>query len=414
MDSNKITDCLLEKFLRYVQIWTSSDSEKADNGVMPSTKQQMDFAHILGKELIALDINDVQLTENGYVCARICASKGMENVPAVAFFAHMDTSEEVSGKDVKPKVIENYDGSIIQLDSIELNPETDSALAHAINETIICSDGTTLLGADDKAGIAIIMTAIEHILKNDIPHGTIEIMFSPDEETGHGMDKVPLEWFTAKYGYTIDGGTAGEIETECFNAWKSEITFTGKAMHTGTARPNMVNAISMASDFISFLPRHEAPETTDNYQGFYAPMEITGHIETASVILFLRDFDSEGMERRKTYVNQLAQTIQQKYSGSNVSVKHTQQYLNMKDRINEHPYVADNLVKAVRSAGIEPVFKPIRGGTDGSRLSEMGFPCPNIFTGGHNFHSKYEWASLQQMEYAVSTLLNLVKLQADK
>ena len=405
---------LLERFLRYVKIWTTSDSSLAEKGAIPSTPRQMEFAHVLEQELLELGIKDVTVTENAYVCARIPATKGMENIPAVAFLAHMDTTEEVSGKNVQVQVFANYDGKPIRLaDDFVLDPAMDLCLAQATGQTIICTDGTTLLGADDKAGIAIIMTGLEKILSSDKPHGTVEVMFSPDEETGHGMDKVPLGWFTAKHGYTFDGGQAGEIEVECFNAWKSEVTFTGKAMHTGTARPDMVNAITMACDFVSFLPHNQSPETTDGYMGFYAPMEITGHIESASVTLFLRDFDSQNMEKRKAYVEQLAQTITQKHTGGMVSVKHTQQYLNMKDKINLHPNVVQNLVKAVQQTGLQPIFKPIRGGTDGSRLTEMGFPCPNIFTGGHNFHSRLEWASLQQMEYALGTLLNLVDLQAD-
>ena len=412
---------LLTRFLRYIQCWTTSDSSFADNGVVPSTKQQWDLAHMLEKELKEVGVTDITVTDNCYVCARIPATKGMEHIPAVGFLAHLDTTEEVCGKNVSPNVIQNYDGAKIYLkENVVLDPGKDKDLFSCKGDTIITTDGTTLLGADDKAGIAIIMQTVSQILAANrdsdnvkIPHGTIEIVFSPDEETGHGMDKVPLPWFTAKQCYTVDGGKVGEIEAECFNAWKTEVTFVGKAMHTGSARPNMVNATTMACDFVSFLPRNESPEATDGYQGFYVPMEISGHIENATVTVFLRDFTMDGMERRKIFVEQLAKTVEKKYPGGKVCVKHTQQYLNMSETIAKFPKVMENLVVAVQKAGIEPEFKPIRGGTDGSRLTELGIPCPNIFTGGHNFHSRYEWVSLSQMIYGVNTLINLVAIQAD-
>lgn len=409
---------LLERFLRYARTWTTSDSSRADKGVMPSTEGQRELARVLEQELRGLGASDVSVTDNAYVCARIPAAPGMEDVPAVAFLAHMDTTEEVDGKDVKPNVIRGYDGGVIRLaGGTVLDPAEDGALAAAKGDTIITSDGTTLLGADDKAGIAVIMTALEQLLKGRTErarrHGAVEVMFSPDEETGHGMDKVPLEWFTARHGYTVDGGAAAEVESECFNAWKSEVVFTGRAMHTGTARPHMVNAVTMAADFVSFLPGQESPEATDGRLGFYAPMEISGHMESASVTLFLRDFAADGMERRKEFVEQLARAVERKNPGGKADVTHTRQYLNMAGKIGLHPRVTEDLVKAVRQAGLEPVFKPIRGGTDGARLTELGFPCPNIFTGGHNFHSRTEWASLQQMGFAVHTLLNLAALQAD-
>lgn len=406
---------LLERFLDYTKRWTTSDSAIADQGIMPSSEGQKDFANSLVKNLQDLGISDVRVSDNFYVYAKIPSSEGCEKIPSIGFLAHLDTTEEVSGKNVNPQIIENYDGNKIYLkENVVLDPTLDLELSDAIGDTIITTDGTTLLGADDKAGIAIIMTAIDVLLKNkEIKHGPLEIIFSPDEETGHGMDKVPLEWISSKFCYTVDGGNAGEIESECFNAWKSEIIFTGKAKHTGTARPDMVNAITMASDFITSLPKHESPETTDGYQGFYAPMEISGHIEKAYVTLFLRDFEQDGMKRRKSFVESLAKMIEEKYVGSNVVVNHTQQYLNMKEGIAKNPEIMEKLVNAVKHSGLQPVFKPIRGGTDGSRLTELGIPCPNIFTGGHNFHSKREWASLSQMVYGVLTLLNLVTVKTD-
>ena len=409
------TKSLLERFLRYTRVWTTSDSNRANQGIIPSTERQRDFAVTLVDELKNLGIQDLVLTEHSYVCARIPASAGMEHLPAIGFLAHMDTTEEVSGKDVCPNVIENYDGKPIRLnDTVVLDPELDPKLKNVVGDTIITTDGNTLLGADDKSGLAIIITGLAQILADSSNvHGTIEVIFSPDEETGHGMDFVPLDWITAKQCYTFDGSTLGEIEDECFNAWKTDIVFTGKAKHTGTARPDMVNAVSMVADFICSLPRHEAPETTDKYQGFYCPMDVSGHIEEAQLTVFLRDFSHNGMEQRKKYLESLAETITQKYKGSKVRLTHTKQYLNMKEKIDEHPEITKNLIKAVEMAGIQPLFYPIRGGTDGSRLTEMGIPCPNIFTGGHNFHSRMEWASLSQMAYAVTTMLNLASLQSD-
>ncbi|MBO6099888.1 MAG: tripeptide aminopeptidase PepT, partial [Spirochaetaceae bacterium] len=333
-------DSLLKRFLSYVSTWTTSDSVAADNGVQPSTEQQRIFAGVLEAELKALGVSDVTVTDHAYVCARIPATAGLEKVPAVCFLAHMDTVEEVDGRNVQPQVFKNYDGGIISLNGgTVIDPAQDKFLAESAGDTIITSDGTTLLGADDKAGIAIIMTGITEIISAGIPHGELEIVFSPDEETGHGMDNVPLGWFHSTQCYTFDGGHAGEIEIECFNAYKAEIEFTGKAKHTGTARPDMVNAVSMASSFVQMLPPCERPETTDGRQGFYAPMEISGHIENAKVVLFLRDFETDGMERRISTVKQLAAATASQYTGGSADVKITQQYLNMYQKIQKNPLV---------------------------------------------------------------------------
>ena len=383
MDVEKLKSSLLNRFLRYVQVWTTSDSNSADSGNQPSTLNQFDLAHILESELKSLGLQNVQVTEKCYVYGFLPASSGCEKLEPFCMLAHIDTVEEVSGKDVKPQLTQNENG-----------------------DTIIKSDGTTLLGADDKAGVAEIMTALEFIIENKVPHGAIEVCFSPDEETGHGMDNVPLNLIKSKYAYTVDGGNLGELETECFNAFKSEISFTGISVHTGTARGTLVNAITMASNFVTNLPRHEAPETTDGYEGFYAPMTIEGSIESAKVVLFLRDFDMTSMEKRKSLVETLAQSTALSFGGK-AEVTHTQQYLNMKDGFKNRPDVIEKLVAAYKKAGVEPIFTPIRGGTDGSRLTEMGIPTPNIFTGGHNFHSREEWASLNEMQKAVEVLINL-------
>jgi tripeptide aminopeptidase len=405
---------LLDRFIRYVKTWTTSNQDNADNGIIPSETREADFAETLADELRKIGLSDVHVTEHAYVCGRIPASKGFEKAPVIGFLAHMDTVAEVSGKDVKPAVIENYDGKPISIgNGITLDPASDKDLAESKGQTLITTDGSTLLGADDKAGIAAIMTAIEHIMSDGtINHGTIEVIFSPDEETGHGMDFVPTDWLTAKQCYTLDGGKEGELEVECFNAYKSEITFTGVAMHTGTARPGMVNSISMASSFISMLPHSERPETTDKYQGFYAPMDISGSIEQSHVVLYLRDFSADGMKKRLETVDVLANAIQYKFPGGKAKVVHTKQYLNMKEELDKNPAVVEKLVKATELAGVKPTFNPIRGGTDGSRLTEMGIPTPNVFTGGHNFHSRTEWASLDQMMTATKTVIELVKLWA--
>lgn len=408
---------LLDRFLKYVKIHSTSSTERADEGIMPSSAQERDFAATLAQEMLEAGFDEVQVTEHCYVYGNIPATPGYEETPAICLLAHLDTVDEVSGKDVKPLIHKNYDGHIITLkDNAVLDPKQDIHLAESaqIADTIITSDGTTLLGADDKAGIAEIMTAIIFIKNHpEIPHGKIEVIFSPDEETGHGMDKVPLNLLTAKQCYTVDGGHSGELETECFNAYKSDILFTGKAKHTGTARPDMVNAISMAAAFIQTLPPQERPETTDGYQGFYAPMDISGSIETASVCLYLRDFTTDGMERRKKQVELTALTIASSYGGT-AKVTHTRQYNNMKEIMDQHPDVVNNLVEAYKASGLTPSFPPIRGGTDGSRLTEMGIPTPNIFTGGHNYHSRTEWASFSQMIYATEVLIQLAKIWSQK
>ncbi|MDR3283959.1 MAG: tripeptide aminopeptidase PepT [Treponema sp.] len=383
---------LLERFLRYTRIWSTSDRKKADAGIIPSEEREWDLARRLETELRSLGASDVTVTEHCYVCARIPASPGCEGVAATGFLAHLDTVDGVSGEAVKPLVTPTPDGDVR-----------------------VTSDGTTLLGADDKAGVAEIMTLAEILLTHpEIPHGMVEIVFSPDEETGHGMDFVPLDWLTASQCYTVDGGDAGEVEVECFNAYKSEIRFTGHSCHTGTARPTMVNAVSMAADFTALLPRQESPETTDGVLGFYAPLEISGQMETASVTVYLRDFDDEGMKKRRETVEILAKAIEATYPGGSVAVTHTKQYSNMKEKLDEHPAVAELLVRSMRNTGLEPVFKPIRGGTDGSRLTEMGIPTPNIGTGSGNHHSREEWASLNQMERTVAALVELAKLWGEQ
>jgi tripeptide aminopeptidase len=400
---------VLPRFLRYVRVWTTSDSHCDET---PSTPQQWDLAKILAEELKTLGIEDVVLTEHCYVIARLPASPGREKAPALGLLAHIDTSPDVSGKDVRPVVVEAYDGSLIRLgEGLVLDPSSDADLAAQKGKTIIHSAGDTLLGADDKAGIAEIMGAAEFLIKHpEIGHGPIEIIFSPDEETGRGLPCLPLETLKAQVCYTVDGGPLGRLEAECFNAWGAEITFTGKVIHLGTARGALANAVSMAASYAAMLPRSESPESTDGYYGYYCPLEIQGNLESASLQVFLRDFEKDGIERRIKALESFAGAVEAQFPGGRVSVVPKLQYLNMKEKIGEKPKVMALLEKAAAALGISVVQEPIRGGTDGSRLTELGIPTPNIFTGGRNAHSRIEWASAGDMFAAARLVLELARL----
>ena len=381
---------MLERFCRYVKIWSESDGKAADQGVFPSTERQWDFAKILVKELRNLGTRNVYLTDFCYVVAKIDSNiedaEERKKYPTILLMAHMDTVDEVTGKDVKP-VITMKDG-----------------------DTIVKSDGTTLLGADDKAGVTAIMCALDYLQRyyEDIPHGPIEVMFSPDEETGHGMDKVPLNILKADFAVTVDGGDEGELESECFNAWAAQVKFTGKACHTGSGKKDgMINAATLASNFVARLPRDSAPETTEGYEGFIAPMEISGSIESANVELLLRAFSIEEIEKQKNFIQTIADSVTSDFGGK-AEVTFKQQYLNMKAKLDEHPEVMERLRRAFAESGVQIREQPIRGGTDGSRLTELGIPTPNIFTGAHEFHSRNEWLSLNQCAKAADVLINLL------
>ncbi len=413
INEKKLTD----RFVSYAKMWTTSNEKLADKGISPSTPRQRDFAVMLANEIKELGLKNVQVTENSFVYGLLPATTGYENVQSFCLLAHLDTSEAVSGRNVQPNIITNYDGKkIILKDDVILDPKTDKALQQAAKEkdTIITSDGTTLLGGDDKAGITAIITGIETIIQSQIKHCSIEVLFSPDEETGHGMDNVPLNILKSKKCYTIDGGHIGELETECFNASKADLIFTGVSVHTGNGREgNLVNAITMASAFITNLPRQEAPETTDEYEGFYAPVNISGSIESATVQLILRDFSYENLVKRQNLVSQIAETTAVSFGGK-VSTTHKIQYLNMKENLDKQPKIAENLMQAFISCGIQPTLNPIRGGTDGSRLTEMGIPTPNMFTGGHNYHSRKEWVSVSQMAAAADVIIELAIISAEE
>lgn len=382
---------ILERFLRYVKIWTESDGAAADNGVFPSTQRQFDLARLLESELTAFGLEEVQVTDDCYVYGYLPASHVVsepvegQSADSILLLAHMDTVDEVTGKDVKPVLSQEGD------------------------DTIIHSDGTTLLGGDDKAGVSAIMECLEYLISHpELPHCPLEVIFSPDEETGHGMDKVPLNLIKSKFAYTVDGGAEGELESECFNAWACTAEFTGKACHTGDAKAlGMINAALMAGDFVSKLPHDKLPETTEDHEGFIALMEISGTIEKASAQFLLRAFNIEEIEAEKRLLDRNANEIMKKYGGK-IELSFKQQYLNMKDELDKHPQVLSRLQKAYKEAGVQIIRKPIRGGTDGSRLTEMGIPTPNIFTGGHEFHSRNEWVSLNSMCKAADVLINLL------
>ena len=402
-------DLTVPRFLKYARIHTTSDRHNQDT---PSTPGQWELAKVLEKELHGLGVGSVTLTDHCYVVAKLNASPGMETVPPVGFLAHMDTSEEVSGKDVKPALVENYDGKPIHLDGgLVLDPALDPDLASYTGKTLIHTDGSTLLGADDKAGIAAIMGAVEYLLAHpEIKRGPVEIIFSPDEETGKGLPEFPHRDILSKVCYTLDGGAQGELEWECFNAWAAEIKFIGVSMHLGAARGTMVNAALMAAVYAAMLPRNESPEATDGYYGYYCPLSIQGDVETAMLEVFIRDFESGEGERRIAALERFARAVEAQFPGGKIEITTKVQYRNMKEKILSRPETVEKLRAAYKNTGLEIIEKPIRGGTDGSRLTEMGIPTPNIFTGGRNFHSRLEWLAVPEMAAACRIVVELAGL----
>ncbi|WP_081941919.1 peptidase T [Spirochaeta lutea] len=396
----------LRRFLRYVQIFTTSDPHSDTH---PTSDNQWQLARILIQELEELGITDVTLTDFCYVIARIPPSPGYETATPIGFLAHLDTAPDFSGQNVKPKVWESYDGTPLELSpGWILDPRDNPALLDYRNETLITSDGTTLLGADDKAGIAEIMAALAFLTEHpEFSHGPLEILFTPDEEVGKGVAKLPVKSLKSTFAYTLDGSAEGTYNAQCFTGYTIGVTFTGRMIHPGDARGIMANAVTMAGAFIAGLPRSESPEATDGEYGFYCPQEMSGSMEQAFFRLFIRDFRREEIDRRLEYLKLLAKTVEAGFPGGKVELSIDKQYLNIKEYIEPHPEVIANLVKAIEATGIPAVPELIRGGTDGARLSELGIPTPNIFAGGHNFHSRFEWIGLRAMVRAAQVVVNL-------
>lgn len=404
---------LLDRFLRYVRIETTSDRHSDD---LPSTPGQWDLLRMLERELRELPLADVDLNEDGFLIAGLPASKGFEHIPVIGFMAHVDTTQEVTAHEVRPQVHSEYDGNPIEIaDGLVLSPENFPELLRYRGETIITTDGTTLLGADDKAGVAEIMTAVSWLVSHEeVRHGEIEIIFTPDEETGKGMDRFPVSKLRSKCCYTLDGDVEGSVEAECFNAYKAEISFTGKSIHPGTARGKLVNAVSMAGAFTSMLPRNESPEATDGRFGFYLPLEIKGDAENSWLSIYIRDFEMDEINRRLKALEKIGEAVESMFDGGSVRIETAKQYVNMRDSLAKNPKIVDLLIEAVKRTGIEPILKVIRGGTDGARLCEMGVPTPNIFTGGQNYHSRLEWAGLPTMAKAAEVIVHLAVLWAEQ
>jgi len=406
---------VLERFLRYVKINTISDSLSSE---VPTTRWQLDLANALVKELESIGIKDVSLDSNGFVIARLPSNIGLseKEIPTIGFISHLDTSEDAPGSGVNPVIHRAYDGNKIELaQGVTIDPSEFPEILVYKGKAIVTSDGTTLLGADDKAGIAEIMTAIEYlILHQDIRRPVLEIIFTPDEETGTGKNSFPFQRVRSTVCYTFDGGREGTLEAECFEAYKASVELTGKAMHLGTARGKLVNAVQMMKSFLSMLPGSETPETTDGRDGYYCPLKATGEIEKASITIYIRDFEETGCKRRIATLEQIGKTVEMEYPGGMVSIKSERQYQNMKKFLISHPTVVDLLEEAIRSSGIEPERESIRGGTDGSFLCEKGIPTPNVFAGGFNFHSRMEWIPVQAMARAAQVGVHIARLWADK
>ncbi len=415
INSGWFEEKLLERFLLYAAIDTTSDKHSTR---APTTDGQLELARILVNEMRGLGITESELDEKGFVFAALPSNlpEGSSQPPEIAFTAHLDTSDAVLGKDVKPIIHRHYSGNTISLkQGVVLDPAEFPELLRCRGSTIISSDGSTLLGADDKAGLAEIMTALEYVNEHpEIPHGRISIIFTPDEELGLSMERFPKERITAKYCYTLDGGEEGTIEAECFEGFKAIVSFKGRSIHPGVGRGKLINAIEMAGRFLSMLPESESPQATDGRYGFYSPVEISGRKKQASLELILRDFEESEVRRRIDALKVFGIAVEAAYPGGKVEVKEQKQYANMKRYLEHAPEVLNLLEEAIRETGMEPEYRIIRGGTDGARLSELGIPTPNVFTGGHNFHSREEWVSLKAMIRASQTAVHLISLWAEK
>ncbi len=405
---------VVDRFLQYVKFDTQSDELTQ---MTPSTPGQMIFAQHLQEQLKELGLSEISLDENGYLMASLPATPGYENVPVIGFIAHLDTSPDASGKHVSPRIVKNYEGGNIVLNSennIVLSPADFPELKDYTGQDLIVTDGNTLLGADDKAGIAEIITAVDYLLKHpEIAHGKIRIAFNPDEEIGLGAHKFDVERFGAQWAYTMDGGAVGELEYENFNAAVARVTFHGRNVHPGSAKHKMINSIRIANQFAIMLPRWETPEHTEGYEGFYHLTSIEGTVEKTVLTYIIRDHDRDRFERRKKELEHLTRKINHEFPGvAELDIR--DQYYNMREKIDPVIHIVEIAEEAMRRAGITPVVVPIRGGTDGAQLSFKGLPCPNIFAGGLNFHGRYEFVPIPSMEKATATIVEIAKLVAEE
>lgn len=403
---------ILERFLRYVKTDTQS---KPDSSEFPSTGKQLQFAKSLADELENTGLTDVSLDEHGYVMATLPSNVDFE-VPVIGFLAHMDTSPDMSGTNVNPKIVENYDGRDILLNhatGLTLKTVDFPEILHYKGQTIITTDGTTLLGADDKAGITEIITAIEYLITHpEIKHGTIKIGFTPDEEVGSGVDFFDVIKFGADYAYTMDGGEIGELEYENFNAAKAKVSIQGRNVHPGTAKNKMINSLLIATEFNNMLPVEQRPEYTSDYEGFFHLTKTEGTVENTVNEYIIRDHNRTLFENKKTLMQDIANFLNRKYPEGTVKIEIQDQYFNMREKIEPVYHILDIARRAIEDLKIQPKIIPVRGGTDGSRLSYMGLPCPNIFAGGHNFHGKFEYIPLESMVAATKVIIRIVEMYA--
>jgi tripeptide aminopeptidase len=403
---------LKDRFLKYVGFDTQSDENSI---TFPSTDKQLLLLTALKEEMEAMGMTEVTMDEHGYVMGTIEASEGYEHCPVIGFLSHVDTSPDMSGAAIKPQFVQNYNGEDIALnEEITMKVSDFPELKFFEGHTLITTDGTTLLGADDKAGVAEIMTAAEYLLNNpDVKHGKIRVGFTPDEEIGRGVDYFNVEAFGAKFAYTVDGGMEGELEYENFNAASAKLTISGRNIHPGSAKDKMINAIQLAMEVNSLLPVTMRPEHTEGYEGFFHLVGIKGEVEFAEMAYIIRDHDREKFEQKKELITKAVDYVNARHGGEYVTLLLKDQYYNMREMVEPHPEIIQKAMQAMEQAGVTPIVKPIRGGTDGSRLSYMGLPCPNLFTGGMNFHGKFEYVSLDSMYRSVHTILNLARLWAE-
>lgn len=398
---------VIERFIRYAKIHTTSDPESS---TYPSTSRQLEFMHLLAEELKNIGCAEVEVDEFGYLMATIPANTNKKS-PVIGFIAHVDTSPDFSGENVNPQIVQDYNGLPIHLKSgLLLDPAEFPELLYYKGQTLITTDGTTLLGADDKAGVAEIVTAAEIIIKSDIPHGKIRLGFTPDEEIGKGTDHFDVKKFGADFAYTLDGGEIGELEFENFNAAGAKVFVSGRSVHPGAAKNKMINAALVAHRIISMLPAAERPENTEKYEGFFHLTDVKGNVEKAEIHWIIRDHDFQKFEEKKKLLTEIVQKVNAEYGKLVAEIEITDQYFNMRRKIEPVMHIVELAKQAMLQAGVEPKVRAIRGGTDGARLSYEGLPCPNIFAGGHNFHGPFEFVPVRSMEKAVEVIVNIVRI----